>query len=154
MILVGLVLHKKGGYCVLVDVQVNAFVHCFVGVQRITSLYDLEVAICKNEGVDDFEELGLGPFLRHPLVIHYFSLRSDVTQVYKITTEEIIQLLIEFLDASRSNEFIKVEQFLDFIANKRLVECKEWLGIRIQNLGYVISCFSYIFGEGRFYKWY
>lgn len=90
----GLVLHKKGGYCVLVDVQVNAFVHCFVGVQRITSLYDLEVAICKNEGVDDFEELGLGPFLRHPLVIHYFSLRSDVTQVYKITTEEIIQLLI------------------------------------------------------------
>lgn len=150
----GLVLHKKGGYCVLVDVQVNAFVHCFVGVQRITSLYDLEVAICKNEGVDDFEELGLGPFLRHPLVIHYFSLRSDVTQVYKITTEEIIQLLIEFLDASRSNEFIKVEQFLDFIANKRLVECKEWLGIRIQNLGYVISCFSYIFGEGRVYKWY
>ncbi|RDX88172.1 hypothetical protein CR513_30268, partial [Mucuna pruriens] len=119
--------------------KVNAFVHCFVGVRRITSLYDLEVAICKNEGVDDFEALGLGPLLRHPLVIHYFSLHSDVSQVFKITSEEIIQLLSEFLDASRSNEIIKVEQFLDFIAKKRLVRCKEWLGIRIQNLGMHIS---------------
>nr|KYP67781.1 hypothetical protein KK1_024134 [Cajanus cajan] len=119
--------------------KVNAFVHCFVGVRRITSLYDLEVAICKNEGVDNFEALGLGPFLRHPLVIHYFSLRSDVTQVYKITSEEIIQLLCELWDGSRSNEIIKVEQFLEFIAMKRLVKCKEWLGIRIQNLGMHIS---------------
>jgi len=128
-------------------VQVNAFVHCFVGVRRITSLYDLEVAICKNEGVDNFEALGLGPLLRHPLVIHYFSLRSDVTQVFKITSEEIIQFLSEFLDASRSNEIIKVEQFLDFIAKQRLVKCKELLGIRINNLGYVISCFTYILVE-------
>ncbi|TKY59984.1 hypothetical protein E2542_SST17079 [Spatholobus suberectus] len=119
--------------------KVNAFVHCFVGVRRITSLYDLEVAICKNEGVDSFEALGLGPLLRHPLVIHYFSPRSDVTQVFKITSEEIIQLLSEFLDASKSNEFIKVELLLEFIAKKRLVKCKEWLGIRIQNLGMHIS---------------
>lgn len=127
--------------------QVNALVHCFVGVQRITSLYDLEVTICKKECVDNFEALGLGPLLQHPLVIHYFSLRSDVTQVFKITSEEIIQLLSEFLDASRSNEIIKVEQFLDFIAKQRLVKCKEWLGIRITNLGYVISCFTYILVE-------
>ncbi|KAL9327411.1 hypothetical protein ACSQ67_008056 [Phaseolus vulgaris] len=111
--------------------KVNALVHCFVGVQRITSLYDLEVTICKKECVDNFEALGLGPLLQHPLVIHYFSLRSDVTQVFKITSEEIIQLLSEFLDASRSNEIIKVEEFLDFIAKQRLVKCKEWLGIRI-----------------------
>ncbi|CAJ1939134.1 unnamed protein product [Sphenostylis stenocarpa] len=119
--------------------KVNAFIHCFVGVRRIVSLYDLQVAICKNEGVDNFEALGLGPLLQHPLVIHYFSLRSDFTQVFKITSEEIIQLLSEFLDASRSKEFIKVEQFLDFIAKQRLVKCKEWLGIRIRNLGMHIS---------------
>ncbi|XP_027348428.1 uncharacterized protein LOC113859987 [Abrus precatorius] len=119
--------------------KVNAFVHCFVGVRRITSVYDLEVAICKNEGIDSFEELGLGPLLRHPLVIHYFSLRSDVPQVFKITSEEIIQLLSHFLDASKINEVIKVEHFLDFVAKNRSVKCKEWLGIRIQNLGMYIS---------------
>ncbi|KAJ1407272.1 Arp2/3 complex subunit 2/4 [Sesbania bispinosa] len=119
--------------------KVNAFVHCFVGVRRITSLYDLEVAICKNEGVDSFEALGLGPLLRHPLVIHYFSLRSDVSEIFKITSEEIIQLLSEFLYSPKSKAIVKIEELLDFIAEKRLVKCKEWLGIRIQNLGMHIS---------------
>lgn len=117
--------------------QVNAFVHCFVGVRRVTTLHDLEVEICKNEGVDSFEELGLGPFLRHPLVIHYFSVRSDVTQVCKITCEEIVQLLNEYMDPTKVK--VRVEQFLDYIAGKRSVECREQLGIRIQNLGYVMS---------------
>lgn len=119
--------------------KVNAFVHCFVGVRRITSLYDLELAICKNEGVDSFEELGLGPFLRHPLVIHYFSVRSNVAEVCKITSEEIIQFLSEFLDVSKAKAVVGVEEFLEFIAKKRSVESMELLGIRIQNLGMHIA---------------
>jgi hypothetical protein len=126
-------------------VKVNAFIHCFVGVRRITSLYDLELATCINEGVDSFAELGLGPFLRHPLVIHYFSVRSNVTQVFKITSEEIVRFLIEFLDISTAKAVVGVEEFLEFIAKKRSVGRKELLGIRIQNLGYVMSCLSYIF---------
>lgn len=108
-------------------------------------MYDLEVSICNNEGVGSFEELGLGPFLRHPLVIHYFSIRSDVTEVFKITSEEIIQFLSKFLDVSKAKAVIGVEDFLEFIATKRSVERRELLGIRIQNLGYVLSCSSYIF---------
>ncbi|XP_061373032.1 protein NO VEIN [Gastrolobium bilobum] len=126
-------------HCLMItEGKVNAFIHCFVGVRRITSLYDLEVAICKNECVDNFEALGMGPLLRHPLVIHYFSIHSDVTQVFKITSEEITQLLCE-LDSSKRKEIIRVDEFLDFIAKKRSVKCREWLGIRIQNLGMHIS---------------
>ncbi|XP_050899985.1 protein NO VEIN isoform X1 [Lathyrus oleraceus] len=123
----------------LTEGKVNAFIHCFVGVRRITSLYDLEVSICNNEGVGSFEELGLGPFLRHPLVIHYFSIRSDVTEVFKITSEEIIQFLSKFLDVSKAKAVIGVEDFLEFIATKRSVERRELLGIRIQNLGMHIT---------------
>lgn len=54
------------------DGKINAFIHCFVAAQRITTLYDLEVAILKNEGVEQFEELDLGPLMKHPLIIHYF----------------------------------------------------------------------------------
>lgn len=43
-----------------------------MAAQRITTLYDLEVAILKNEGVEQFEELDLGPLMKHPLIIHYF----------------------------------------------------------------------------------
>ena len=97
-------------------------------------MYDLEVEICKNEGIEQFEDLGLGPLLRHPLAQHYFSVNSDMTEVFKITTEEIIILLAEF---TRFRKEIEIEQFMDFIAEKRSVASKEKLGIQIQTLGYV-----------------
>ncbi|XP_050285644.1 protein NO VEIN-like isoform X2 [Quercus robur] len=144
----------------LTEGKINAFIHCFVGVQRITSLYDLEVAICKNEGVDSFEELELGPLVRHPLALHYFSLKPDATEVFKITGEEVISFLWkfvyrtkkknnnvqaeEFLDRKKKNKSyyidnIQVEEFLDFIAKRRSVASKEELCLRIQNLGMHIS---------------
>ncbi|KAL6194056.1 hypothetical protein ACLB2K_035140 [Fragaria x ananassa] len=73
----------------LIEGKINAFIHCFVGVRRIASLYDLEVAICKNEGIEQFEELGLGPLLQNPLVGHYFSVKCDATEVFKITKEDL-----------------------------------------------------------------
>nr|XP_023875976.1 uncharacterized protein LOC111988418 isoform X2 [Quercus suber] len=144
----------------LIEGKINAFIHCFVGVQRITSLYDLEVAICKNEGVDSFEELELGPLVRHPLALHYFSLKPVATEVFKITGEEVISFLWkfvyrmkkknnnvqaeEFLDRKKKNKSyyidnIQVEEFLDFIAKRRSVASKEELCLRIQNLGMHIS---------------
>lgn len=108
-------------------------------------MHDLEVAICKNEAIGQFEELELGPFLRHPLVQHYFSVDSDTTEVFKITSEEIIVLLSEFMYSSK-NKDIKVDEFLRFIGTKRSVSGMEKLGIRIQSLGYVFLYYFDIFG--------
>lgn len=119
--------------------KINAFIHCFVGVRGITSLYDLQVAICKNEGVERFEELELGPLLRHPLALHYFSVKPDATSVFKITSEEIISYLCDFLDTSFKKD-VQTAEFLDFIVKKRSVSSKENLAVRIQNLGMHISC--------------
>ncbi|KAM5569561.1 hypothetical protein ABKV19_016858 [Rosa sericea] len=118
--------------------KIDAFIHCFVAVRRIASLYDLEVAICENEGVERFEELGLGPLLRNPLVVHYFSVKCDATEVFRITSEEIISLLSEFMDACK-HTYIRVEEFLDFVVKKCAVASKEELGIRIHSLGMHIS---------------
>ena len=115
----------------------NAFIHCFVNSRGITSLYDLELAICKNEGIERFEELGLGPLVRHPLVEHYFSVPLNVTEVYKITSEDIISYLQEFMDKSK-RKMIMAQEFLDFIAVQKAVKCKEMLGVRIRSLGYVL----------------
>ncbi|KAJ9182462.1 hypothetical protein P3X46_006457 [Hevea brasiliensis] len=123
---------------ILTEGKVNAFIHCFVGVRRITSLYDLEVAICENEGIEEFEELELGPLLRHPLVLHYFSVNSDATEVLKITTEDIILSLHEYMSTFSKKE-INIDEFLDFIAKKQSVKGKGNLGVRIQGLGMHIS---------------
>ncbi|KAM5562292.1 protein NO VEIN-like [Rosa sericea] len=118
--------------------KINAFIQCFVAVRRISSLYDLEIAVCKNEGIEKFEELGLGPLVRHPLVLHYYSVKSDTNEVYKITSDAIISLLSEHMDTCKNKE-IKIEEFLDFIVKKQSVASKEDLGIRIQSMGMHIS---------------
>ncbi|PQQ21620.1 hypothetical protein Pyn_15063 [Prunus yedoensis var. nudiflora] len=123
----------------LTEGRINAYIHCFVGVRKITSLYDLELAICKNENIQQFEELGLGPLLRHPLVLHYFQVSSDTTEVFKITSEEIVFLLIGFLTHKREVTDDSVEEFLDFIVKRRSVVSKEKLGIRICSLGVHVS---------------
>ncbi|CAI0437020.1 unnamed protein product [Linum tenue] len=123
---------------ILTEGKVNAFIHCFVAVWRMTSLYDLEVALCQNEGVEQFEDLDLGPLLQHPLVLHYFSVNSNVTEVLKITREDILADLQEFMHFHRKKH-IKVDEFLDFVSQKRSIVEKEKLGVRIQNLGMYIS---------------
>ncbi|XP_050219980.1 protein NO VEIN [Mercurialis annua] len=119
---------------ILTEGKINSFIHCFAAVRRIASLYDLEAAICENEGIERFEELELGPLLRHPLVLHYFSVNCDTTEVPKITTEDVILSLHEYMDTSKEKEVI-VDEFLDFIAKKRSVNGKGNLGVRIQSLG-------------------
>nr|GEZ04120.1 histidine kinase-, DNA gyrase B-, and HSP90-like ATPase family protein [Tanacetum cinerariifolium] len=112
---------------------INTFINCFVEVWEIITLYDLETAICKNEGVNQYEELELGPLIQHPLVIRYFRVSSDSTGVFKISREEIVDYLIEFMDTHKGIK-VGVEKLLDFIAKKRSVDSKEKLHVRIQSL--------------------
>lgn len=107
-------------------------------MRTIATLYDLEMAICKNESVKKFEELELGPFLRHPLVLQYFLPKFDVSKVVKITCEDVIACLCEFMKTHEKKE-IQVGDFLEFVAMKHSIMGKEKLGVHIQNLGYVLS---------------
>uniref|UniRef100_A0A1D1Z6Y8 Sacsin n=1 Tax=Anthurium amnicola TaxID=1678845 RepID=A0A1D1Z6Y8_9ARAE len=117
--------------------KVNAFIHCFVGVRRITSVYDLDTEICKNEGIEQFDTLGLGPLLQHPLVVHYFSVPSDTSEVPKITTEDIISSLSSYMDKSKKT--VVAEEFLNFLTERYAVNTREKLGVRIQSLGMHIT---------------
>jgi hypothetical protein len=114
--------------------QVNTFIHCYVAARKIVSVYDLESEICKNESIGQFEELGLGPFLQHPLVAHYFSVPADLSLVPKLSSDEIINWLQKFMDNSKKK--ITVENFLDYLAEQKSVSGKENLGVRIQSLRY------------------
>ncbi|KAK1435357.1 hypothetical protein QVD17_01118 [Tagetes erecta] len=115
----------------LTEAKVNSFIHCFVGVQKITSLHELDKAICESEGIKSFEELELGPILKHPLVVHYFSVGPDVTEIFKITSEQIVAYLSML---PRKKRKTMVDDLLDFIA-KRRKKSRESLCIRIQSLG-------------------
>ncbi|KAL0904100.1 hypothetical protein M5K25_026173 [Dendrobium thyrsiflorum] len=121
-----------------VEGKVNAFIHCFVNTRKMTSIYELGLEICKNEGVDKFDELRLGPLLRHPLVRDYFSVSPDAQEICEITTEGLVSRLSVFLNKKR-NEEIKLEEFLDFLVLKCSVASREHLGVRIRSMGLFIK---------------
>ncbi|KAL6636733.1 hypothetical protein ACP70R_024305 [Stipagrostis hirtigluma subsp. patula] len=121
----------------LTEGKVNAFIHCYVAARKIVTVYDLEVEICKNEGVGRFEELGLGPFLQNPLVAHYFSAPADLSTVPKLSSEEVINFLRKFVENSKKK--ITAEDFLDYLVEQKSVAGKEKLGVRVQSLGLHIA---------------
>ncbi|KAM3327141.1 protein NO VEIN isoform X1 [Capsicum chacoense] len=123
---------------IVTEGKINAFIHCFVGVQGITTLYDLGVAICKNEGVEQFEDLELGPLVKHPLIIHYFSINLDVSEVFRIRSQEIMSFLSEFMDADESGQ-VNVDEFLNFITEKKSAGTRENLCVRVQSLRMYIT---------------
>lgn len=98
-------------------------------------MYELELAICENEGVRTYEKLELGPLLRHPLILRYFSVKN-CTEVFKITSEDIIAHIHEFIDGHKNQEIL-IDEFLDFVADKQAATSKEMLGVRIRSLAYV-----------------
>lgn len=102
------------------------------------TLHDLEVAICRNEFVDCFDDLKLGPLLRHPLVLLYFPSISGSTGSVQITSEEIISFLDSYLSTYDMDD-VKLDDFLDYVTEKKSVIGKEKLGVRIQSLRYDIA---------------
>ncbi|CAA7033747.1 unnamed protein product [Microthlaspi erraticum] len=118
--------------------KINAFIHCFIGARRIVTLHDLEVAICRNELVECFDDLELGPLLQHPLVLLYFPSLSGSTSLVQITSEEIISFLDSYLNTYDTDD-VKLDEFLSFVAEGKSVTSKEKLGVRIQSLGMYVT---------------
>lgn len=104
-------------------------------------MHDLNVEICKSEGVEKFEDLGLGSLLRHPLVQSYFSISRDATEICQITTENLVSHLSTFIYRYRYNETVPVEEFLDSLVKRYAVAGREHLGVRVQSFGYIIQVF-------------
>jgi hypothetical protein len=53
--------------------QVNTFIHCYVAARKTVIVFDLEVGICKNEGLCNLKskDWDLSFRLQHPRVAHY-----------------------------------------------------------------------------------
>ncbi|KAL3693177.1 hypothetical protein R1sor_006828 [Riccia sorocarpa] len=118
----------------LLEGKVNAFIHSHVAGKKITTLYDLSVDLTRDEGVKEFEELGLGPLLCHPLVGHYFTPPGGA-EVHKITAGEVIQLLSDYIGNLGKDTRVQIDNFLGYIQKERGLPSPQHLCIKIQSLG-------------------
>lgn len=101
----------------------------------------MDVAICVDERVSQFEILGMGPLLRHPLIAHYFSISLSTKDFCKIKTEEIYASLSKFMSKRQSLPSLK--SFMDHLMEEYAVSNKEKLGLNIRSFGWVYLPFFF-----------
>jgi hypothetical protein len=59
----------------------------------VSTLHELEKELCAMRNVESFEQLGLGPMLKHPLVQRFFMPPPALISIPEVTTAEVITAL-------------------------------------------------------------
>ena len=121
--------------------RLNEFIRTFCWNCPITSLFELQRTLCEFEKVADFEELKVGPIVKHPVVIHLFKVPEDVLTVPEITAYDIHTCLTAYISKSRAND---VKEFMTYMAEKFSVPSPLYLCVRISSFPLACSVSAYI----------
>ena len=103
-----------------------------------TSLHELGIALSQSESVATFEELRLGPLIKHPRAKDYFKPPDDLISPPEITIHQLHSYFSRMIDRSKRNEKFKIEDFLEFVRKKEDLKSVEHLCIRIQSFPLLI----------------
>ena len=103
-----------------------------------TTLHEMGVALSQSEGVSSYEELGLGPLIKHPKVKDYFKPPDDLDSPPEITVHRLHEHLFKLIDKSQRNAKFTIEDYLEFVRRKQDVESVEHLCIRITSFPLLI----------------
>ena len=123
--------------------RIAELIRIFCWMSPITSLYELNRALVASESVSMFEELRLGPLIKHPSVAKFFQPPPDLQDIPEITAHQIQKVLMKFLDKTRKaaakGEKHSVEDFLEFFAKHVSKPSPHHLCVRITSFPLAIQ---------------
>jgi len=120
--------------------RVQELIKIFCRMTPITSLYELEQAIISTENVDNYEALHLGPLLKHPLAQDFFKPPNDLESIPKVNSFKIYKHLLDFISkSSRRDERKSLEEFLEYMQRKEMLESVYHLCVRITSFPLAIQ---------------
>ena len=121
--------------------RLDVFIRDFCWQCPFTSLYELERTILEFEKVSSFEELRMGPILKHPVLQDMFKIPNDLSHVPEITTYDILETLNAFVNKHKKGDNIweKLEEFMDFFAKKYSVPSPQYLCVRVSSYRMALS---------------
>lgn len=120
--------------------RVDELIKIFSWFNPITSLYELEQALILSEKVSSFEELHMGPLLKHPLVRNLFQPADDLEEIPKISGFKIRKYLMDFLSRRpRGEKKSTIEDFLEFVRMKESKDTINHLCIRVTSYSLAIQ---------------
>ena len=123
--------------------RVAELIKIFCWMSPITTVHELERALVSVEGVTRFEDMRIGPLIKHPLVAKFFQPPSDLQEVPEITAHQIQKTLFKFLDKTRRaagrGEKHSMEDFLQFFAKNESKPSPHHLCVRITSFPLAIQ---------------
>ena len=121
--------------------RIEELIKLFCIMSPLTSLYELEQALVASEGVHSFEELCLGPIVKHPLVQQYFRPPKDIQKVPEISLYVIMSNLQQCLHRSirDRNSKLQLDEFLEFMQKSHSLPSKEHLCVKISSFPLAIQ---------------
>ena len=134
--------------------RIEQLIRIFCWMSPITTLYELEKSLVSSEKVTTFQELRMGPLIKHPLVTKFFQPPHYLQEIPEITAHQIQKTLMKFLDKTRKKAATRgdrhsVEDFLEFFAKSLSKTSPLDLCVRITSfpLAIQVSLFMQSYGN-------
>ena len=96
-----------------------------------TTLHELGIALAQSESVANFEDLHLGPLIKHPKVMDLFKPPDDLDSPPEITVYQLHGYLFNLIDKSKRHAKFDLEEYLEFVRKKLGLESVQHLCVRI-----------------------
>ena len=124
--------------------RIAELIKIFCWMSPITTLHELERALVSVESISQFEDLRMGPLIKHPLVAKFFQPPSDLQEIPQITAYQIQKTLSKFLDKMRGVERRtghrhSQEDFLEFFTKAESKPSPLHLCVRITSFALAIQ---------------
>lgn len=119
--------------------RIDELIKVYCMFTPVTSLHELGIALAYAEKVSSYEELHLGPLIKHPRVRDYFKPPEDVECAPEITVHQLHGCLTKLVDKSKRGNKLLLEDYLEFVRKKQCLESAAHLCVRIQSFPLMIQ---------------
>ena len=119
--------------------QINASIQAFVMVRSVCTLHELDRYLARlYPECRAYEDLKLGPLVKHPLVYEYFKFPQNLDPP-EITTLKVMKYLKQFMSKNGWINKVDMQEFLEHLQKQMSCETFYELGVKIDSLGLVIK---------------
>ncbi len=108
----------------------------------ITTLHELGIALALSEKVKNYEELHLGPLIKHPRVKDYFKPPDNMDSPPEITIHQLHGHLFKMMGKTKRRGKFSMEEYLEFVRKKQDLDSVHHLCVRLQSFPLLIQASS------------
>ena len=119
--------------------RIEELIKVYCLLTPITTLHELGIALAQSEKVDQYEDLHLGPLIKHPRAKDLFKPPEDIESAPVITAYDLHKHLTHMITKNKRKEKFNLEDFLEYVRKKVGVEDVEHLCVRVRSFPLAIQ---------------